>query len=95
MIGVGRRGEKRRGVCSDSVGINLPKVKVEVNAAERSWSVSGEDAERKTGISWMISARSSGVLSVNVGGEGGGGCVKVASSPSYQHNRIRLKACSV
>lgn len=66
MIGVGRSGEKRRGVRSVCVGIHLPKVKDEVNAAERSWCVSGEDAERKTGIPWMISARSSGVLSVNV-----------------------------
>lgn len=70
------RGGVGGGGTSESVGINLPKVKVEINAADRSWSVSEEGTKGKSSISWMISARSSGVLSVNV--DGWGRCVIAA-----------------
>lgn len=56
----------------ESVGIHFPEVKVDVNAAERSSGVGKGAVHGKTAVSRMISARSSGVLSVNVGGGGEG-----------------------
>lgn len=57
---------------AESVGINLPEVKVDVNAAEMSSGVGEGDVEGKTAISWMISARSSDVLPFDVDGGGEG-----------------------